>query len=463
MILKNGRVVFEDRVEMADVCVEDGKIVAIGEDLNGAETLDLEGKYLVPGGIETHTHLQLEAMGTVTADDFYTGTKAALFGGTTCVLDFATQFHGQTMMEGLRHWHQKADNRSFIHYGFHMAFTEYTEALVHEMEEMVKQGITSFKMYMAYKNNMMVNDAQIYRVLKKAKELGVTVGFHCENGDIIDELVKQFISEGKKTPYYHALSRPAALESEAIYRLCTIAKELDAPIYIVHLSTEEGLEVALEMRRRGTKVTLETCVQYLYLDDHVYGSAADSPFEAAKYVCSPPLRKKEDQDALLSGLQNEEIQFVGTDHCSFNMSGQKEMGREDFRHIPNGMPGIEMRMLLLFSKMVEQPKDMVRFAKVSSTNAAKYFGLYPQKGVIQVGSDADLVVIDPEPRTEVRLEDLHENVDYSPYEGISYHGRIAHVFLDGKEVVRDGELIMESPMGKYLKRNLPMLDLEENR
>ncbi len=462
LLLKDGFIVLPRETVGGSIRIKGETIEAIGDLTPGEneEVLDCHGLYFLPGGIETHTHLELESMDTVTADDFASGTRAALAGGTTTVIDFATQFHGETMARGLERWHEKADGKCVIDYGFHMALTEWNSRLKEEMEAVVRGGVTSFKMYMAYKHNMMVQEDEIFDALEESQRLGATIGFHCENGLLIDVLVRRERELGHLSPYYHQLTRPAELEEEAIVRLEAVNHLLHATHHIVHLSTARGLAAINRSRERGIRIVVETCPQYLLLDSSRYGTPSNDDFEAAKFIMSPPLRERRDQEALWNGLAAGEIQFVGTDHCSFNFKGQKEMGRGDFSKIPNGAPGIELRLQLLYTHGVARGRmDINRFSEVTSTNAAKYFGLYPRKGILQEGSDADIVVFDPDPEWTVSQADLHENCDYSPYEDFRLKGRVRDVFLRGRRKVASGKIVIEEADGQYLRRQLPVKDI----
>lgn len=462
LLLKDGYIVLPEETYQGSIRIKGETIEAMGDltPLPGEKVIDCQACYFLPGGIETHTHLQLESMGTVTADDFATGTRAALAGGTTTVIDFATQFHGESMARGLERWHEKADGNCAIDYGFHMALTEWNEDLKAEMEEVVSGGVSSFKMYMAYKDNMMVQEDQIYDALEESQRLGATIGFHCENGLLIDVLVRRERALGHRSPYYHPITRPDELEEEAIVRLEAVNSLLHANHHVVHLSTAKGLSAINRTRERGIRVIAETCPQYLLLDASRYGGPASDDFEAAKYIMSPPLRSRRDQEALWQGLASGEIQFVGTDHCSFNFQGQKTMGRDDFSMIPNGAPGIELRMQLLYAYGVARGRmDINRYSLVTSTHAAKYFGLYPKKGILQVGSDADILVLDPQAEWTVTQADLHENCDYTPYEGFPMKGKIRQVFLRGRQKVASGKIVVDEADGRYLKRSLPDLDI----
>ncbi|HZK29159.1 MAG TPA: dihydropyrimidinase [Clostridia bacterium] len=462
VLLKGGYIVLPEETLLGSIRVKGEVIDAIGDlaPLDGEKVIDCEGCYFLPGGVESHTHLQLESMGTVTADDFATGTRAALAGGTTTVIDFATQFHGETMAAGLKHWHEKADGKCAIDYGFHMALTEWNEQLKDEMKDVVRDGVTSFKMYMAYKNNMMVQEDEIYDALEESQRLGATIGFHCENGLLIDVLVQRERTLGHLSPFYHQLTRPAELEEEAIVRLETTNHLVHANHHIVHLSTARGLAAINRARERGVGIIVETCPQYLLLDSSRYGTPSTNDFEAAKFIMSPPLRERRDQEALWQGLASGDIQFVGTDHCSFNFEGQKEMGKYDFTKIPNGAPGIELRLHLLYTFGVSRGRmDINRFSSITSTNAAKYFGLFPRKGILMTGSDADIVVFDPNVEWTVTSDLLHENCDYTPYEGFSLKGKIRDVFLRGRQKVTSGKIVIDDTDGQYLRRELPMMDI----
>ncbi len=462
ILLKDGFIVLPEKTLEGSIRICCETIIALGDltPLEDETVIDCSGCYLLPGGIETHTHLDLESMGTVTADDFRSGTRSALAGGTTTVIDFATQFHGESMARGLERWHEKADGKSAIDYGFHMAMTEWNQNLRREMASVVDGGITSFKMYMAYKGRMMVQEDDIYEALEEAGRLGATIGFHCENGLLIDLLTRRIRGEGHLSPYYHQMTRPDEIEGEAIDRLETVVYLLHTNHYIVHLSTARGLSSILRARERGNQVVVETCPQYLLLDHSRYGTPEGDDFEAAKYIMSPPLRDRRDQEALWQGLASGGIQFVGTDHCSFNFIGQKEMGRHDFSAIPNGAPGIELRMNLLYAYGVVRGRmDINRFSVVTSTNAAKYFGLFPRKGILQVGSDADIVVFDPRAEWTVSSDLLHDNCDYTPYEGFALKGRVRDVFLRGSHKVASGKIISENTDGRYMRRALPDSDI----
>ncbi|MEW8962822.1 dihydropyrimidinase [Paraclostridium dentum] len=454
LILQGGTIVTDVKSYKADVRIENEKIAEIGSDLfkEGDEIVPINGCYLVPGGIDTHTHFDLDVGTTITADNFETGTKAAIVGGTTTILDFATQSKGNTLNDGLREWHDKSSGRCYSDYGFHMAITDWNDTTSKEIEDMINEGVTSFKMYMAYKDTLQVDDGIIFKALKRAKELGVLIGFHCENGDIINELINECKENNQLSPKYHQISRPVDLEVEATYRLMKIAKTANAPVYVVHLSSKAALEEVKKARLDGVKVYTETCPQYLLLDDKLYDLDG---FESAKYVMSPPLRKKVDNEALWKALEDGDIDAIGTDHCSFNYKGQKDIGVNDFSKIPNGGPGVEHRMGLLYTYGVKEGKiSMNKFVELTSTKAAKLFGMYPQKGSIEVGSDADLVVIDPKIKNTISSENQTQNTDYTPYEGYEVDCQFRHVFLRGIEVIKEGKLTVEYPTGKYIVRTI---------
>jgi dihydropyrimidinase len=464
VLLSGGMVTTATQSRPAAVRFSDGRIVEIGDlaPRSGEEVVNCSGCLVLPGGIETHTHLDLEAMGTVTADDFASGTRSALAGGTTTVLDFATQFHGESLAQGLQRWHKKARGQALSDYGFHLAMTEWRPEFADEMVEIVAAGVTSFKMYMAYRDSMMVEDDEIYAALSASSSLGATIGFHCENGLMIDALVREELARGNTGSFYHQRTRPPALEREALGRLSMIAELLDAQHYIVHLSAGETIEEVRRARQRGSKVVAETCPQYLLLDDSLYGtpeSDDSDELEVRQYVMSPPLRAAENLDALWAGLAGGDIQFVGTDHCSFNLHGQKDQA-PDFASIPNGAPGVELRLALLYTYGVAAGRiSAERFAAVTAENAARYFGIYPRKGTLLPGSDADIVVYDPRPTWTVRHVDLHDNVDHTPYEGRQIQGRVRDVFLRGGHVVRDGVLADDLAPGEFVACGPPDSDI----
>lgn len=450
LILKGGTIVTSKQSYLADIRISDDKISAIGTNLDetGTKVIDITGNFVFPGFIDSHTHFDLDTGTTRTADDFMTGTKAAIVGGTTTILDFATQNKGETLVEALENWHKKADGVCSCDYGFHMAISDWNEQISSEIDKMVEEGVTSYKLYMAY-DNLRVKDATVYEILKRIKEVGGIVGMHCENGDMINELIKEQKKAGNYSPSAHPLSRPSIVEAEAINRYLSLAYLAEAPVNIVHLSSKLGYDEAIKGRKRGQKVYIETCPQYLLLDDSCYQK---NDFEGAKYVFSPPARKLEDINCIWQALKEENIDTIGTDHCSFNFKGQKDFGIKDFSKIPNGIPGVEHRASLLYTYGVLENKITIeQMSKLLSENIAKLFGLFPRKGCLQVGSDADIVVWNPNYEGIISSDKQVQNVDYTPYEGMHIKGRSERVFLRGTEVVRDGR-IMKEKEGQYLAR-----------
>lgn len=455
-VLKGGTIVTSKETYIADIRIEHEKIVDIGTniEITGDEIISVKGCYLVPGGIDAHTHFDLDVGTTVTADNFQSGTKAAIVGGTTTIIDFVNHVRGNTLKQSLEEYKNKTYNKCFCDYGFHMSISEWNENIEKEMEYMVKEeGISSFKMYMAYEN-LKVSDGSLYNAIKKSKELNALIGVHCENGDLIDERIKEFKSQGKLSPFYHGEVRPPMVEKEAIGRLLSIGQLIDYPVWVVHLSSKLGLDEIEFQRKQGAKVIVETCPQYLVLDKSLYGKKEDKNFQGAKYVISPPLREKENNLVLWNGLSQGNIDIVSTDHCSFNYKGQKDLGINDFSKIPNGGPGVEHRMLLLYNLGVLENKiTLNKFVEITSTNPAKIFGMYPKKGELQVGSDADIVVLNENKPFKISYKNQVQNVDYTPYEGIQCKGSIEYVFLRGDKVVINGNVLDNKHRGNYIRRN----------
>lgn len=455
IVLKGGIVVTAVDIYEADIRIDDGRIAAIGHSITqpGDDIIDVVGDYLFPGGIDPHTHFDLPVGTMRTADDFISGTKAAVIGGTTTIIDFATQFKGETLRQALDNWHRLADDKCYADYGFHLAITDWHNGIAREMPSITaEQGVTSFKLYMAYKNILQVDDGTLLAAFQQAGQCGALICLHCENGDIIDALVQAALAEGKTAPRYHAATRPVEVEEEATRRAIMIAKIASAPLYIVHLTCAGALTAVEAARQRGQPVYAETCPQYMLLDETYYDQ---KDFSGAKYVISPPLRSRENQPLLWQGLKQGSIATVATDHCSFHFTTQKDVGRCDFSKIPNGMPGVEHRMALLYTYGVVRGRlSLTQFVAVTSTNAAKLFGVYPRKGTIAVGSDADILVWDPAYESVIRAAGQTQNVDYSPFEEFLQQGRPRHVFLRGKQVVADGRLTADKPGGRYLCRNL---------
>lgn len=454
-LLKNGTVVSGEGSRQADVLIDGEKIVDVGRNLDaeGAEILDAAGKLLFPGFIDGHTHFDLEVAGTVTADDFETGTKAALLGGTTFVIDYASQDKGgHTLREGLKKWHDKADGKCSCDYSFHMSVVEWNPETEAEIQDMIDEGITSFKLYMTYPA-MIVDDCDLYKILKKLGQCGCFAGVHCENAGVIDALIAEAKKKGRLGPENHPLVRPDTMEAEAVHRLLAIAKEADAPVMIVHLTNKKAYEEVMAARKKGQTVYAETCPQYLLLEDSVY---SQPDFEGAVYVCAPPIRKKEDQDCLWEALGKEEIQTVATDQCSFSLE-QKALGREDFTKIPGGLPGVQTRGTLLYTYGVREGKiTEAQMCKLLSENPAKLYGVYPRKGVIQPGSDADIVILDPSREDVISAKTHAYNTDNNPFEGFKLGCKIDDVFLRGHHAVAGGKL-KEEKLGTFIRREKNML------
>lgn len=449
-LLKNGTLVSGAGTEQKDILIEGEKIVKIAPHIEegDAEEINVEGKLLFPGFIDGHTHFDLEVAGTVTADDFETGTRAAILGGTTLVIDFASQDKGgHTLKEGLEKWHKKADGKCSCDYSFHMSIVEWNEETEKEIQDMIEEGITSFKLYMTYPA-MMVEDRDLYKILKKLNEYGCFAGVHCENAGVIDALIEEAKKEGRLGPENHPLVRPDTMEAEAVHRLLVIAKEAGAPVMVVHLTNKKAYEEIVKARENGQTVFAETCPQYLLLDDSAYSK---SDFGGAVYVCAPPLRKKEDQDCLWKALAKGEIQTVATDQCSFTLE-QKAMGKDDFTKIPGGLPGVQTRGTLLYTYGVREGKITVeQMCRLLSENLAKLYGVYPKKGALLEGSDGDIVVFDPEKESVISAKTHAYNTDNNPFEGYSLHGDIDKVFLRGNLVVEGGTVVKEKA-GEYMKR-----------
>jgi dihydropyrimidinase len=456
LLIANGRVITASDDYVADVYCENGTIAAIGVNLPAHRfaadrTIDASGQYVIPGGIDVHTHLNMPFGGTTSADDFESGTIAAAFGGTTSLVDFAIQYRGHTMRHALDDWRKRADGKAVIDYGFHMIITELEDAGLSEMDRMVRdEGITSFKLFMAYPGVFMVDDQTIFRALRRTGDNGGLVCMHAENGGVIDELVKEALRKGQTAPKYHALTRPSRAEGEATGRAIALAEMARVPIYIVHLSAADALEKVRDARDMGLPAYAETCPQYLFLS---YDNYEEPGFEGAKYVMSPPLREKWHQDVLWKGLSKNDLQVISTDHCPFCMAEQKELGKDDFSKIPNGAPGIETRLTLVHDGGVRPGRiTMNRFVELCSTTPAKMFGLFPRKGTIAVGSDADIVVFDPDKRATLGVKTLHMKVDYNPYEGRTVHGAPSTVVANGNVIIEGDKFVGKKGNGRFLKR-----------
>ena len=453
LIIQNGQLVEPEGIRRADLAVEGGLITQIENHIKpdpGDECLDAEGCLVFPGFIDAHTHFDMDNGVTVTADNFDTGTAAALVGGTTAVIDFATQNKGGSLREALAAWHGKADGNAHCDYGFHMAITDWNEEARAQLDEMMGEGVTSFKLYMAY-DALRVDDAQIWDILREMKRIGGLLGVHCENGVLVNAMVKRLREAGDLSPAAHPRSRPPEVEAEAISRLLYIARMAEWPVNIVHLSGALGLREVRKARAAGQKVLVETCPQYLLLED----SRLDGPgFEGAKYVCSPPLRKREDCEALTQALRDGEIGTVATDHCSYDFRGQKELGLSDFSKIPNGLPGVEHRPALLYSLVERGVISPERMCALLSATPAREYGLYPRKGALRPGSDADIVIWEPGAFGRITAENQRQNVDYTPFEGFAVQGRAREVLLHGQVAARKGGLVRRG-LGRYVRRSKP--------
>ena len=452
VLIKNGTIVTATDQYVGDVFVEGEKITTIGTalKLQADRVIDAKGKYVLPGGIDVHTHLDMPFGGTTSADDFESGTIAAAFGGTTTVVDFAIQYKGQTLHDAWETWMKKAEGKAAIDYGFHMIITELSDQVEIEMDAMVRQGVTSFKLFMAYPGVFMLDDGSIFRAMRRTGKNGGTICMHAENGGVIDVLVKEALANGQTAPKYHALTRPARAEGEATHRAIALAEIADVPVYIVHLSASEALEMVTEARDRGLPAFAETCPQYLFLS---YDNYEEPGFEGSKYVMSPPLRHKSTQDRLWRGLAFNDLQAIATDHCPFCMK-EKHLGDGDFSKIPNGAPGVETRMSLVYDGGVRTGKiSMNRFVELTSTSPAKIFGMFPKKGTIAPGSDGDIVIFDPEKTTTLSAKTHHMNVDYNPYEGRQVTGVTEIVLSRGKVIIDGGKFTGKAGSGSFLKRS----------
>ncbi|MEV4927034.1 dihydropyrimidinase [Streptomyces roseoverticillatus] len=454
--IRGGLVITAAEETHADVLVEDGKVAALAapgsafaQGWQADRTLDATGKYVIPGGVDAHTHLDLPFGGTASSDDFETGTRAAAWGGTTTIVDFAVQSRGQALREGLDRWHAKADGRCAVDYAFHMILSDVNESTLKEMDLLVSEGVTSFKLFMAYPGVFYSDDGQILRAMQRAAGNGGLIMMHAENGIAIDVLVEQALAAGRTDPRYHGEVRKALLEAEATHRAIQLARVAGSPLYVVHVSAEEAVAELAQARDKGLPVFGETCPQYLFLSTD---NLAEPDFEGAKYVCSTPLRPREHQAALWRGLRTDDLQVVSTDHCPFCFSGQKELGRGDFSKIPNGLPGIENRMDLLHQAVVDGHITRRRWIEIACAAPARMFGLAPHKGTIVPGGDADIVIYDPHAEQTLSAATHHMNVDYSAYEGKRVTGRVETVLSRG-EVVIDRHTYTGRPgHGRYVPR-----------
>jgi dihydropyrimidinase len=457
-LISGGTIVTAGDTYTADLLIDGERIALIGPDLaahvQADKTVDASGKYIMPGGIDVHTHLDLPFGGTVSSDDFYTGHVAAAFGGTTCHVDFAIQGKGESLHQAIMNWHERADGKAVLDHGFHVAITDLNDHVMQEIGRLHDYGVSSIKLFLAYKGLFQVDDTTLFQAFLKASESGVITMIHAENGDVIDILVKKAIAEGHFEPVWHALTRPPQAEAEATNRAVQLASVAGAPVYIVHLTQRDALGAVARAKAAGALAYAETCPQYLFFtkDD-----LARPDFEGAKWVCSPPMREQEDNQALWGGLQNGALDAVSTDHCPFFFKGQKDLGRERFDKIPNGVPAIEDRLPVLYQSGVQEGRiSLNRFVELTSTNPAKLFGMYPHKGAILPGSDADLAVWDPG-RSHVRSAKTHHmNVDYNLWEGMEIQATPTQVFSRGRLLVDGDQFLGEKGSGKFLERGTPM-------
>ena len=462
-VIANGTVISATGTHLNTVVVEGERIVALLDPTSsdhdsaitsGARVIDATDKYVIPGGVDVHTHMEMPFGGTESADTFETGSTAAAWGGTTTIIDFAIQQKGDTLHAALDRWHEKAGGHCAIDYGFHMIMTDVNDVSLKEMSVMHDEGVTSFKLFTAYPGVLYSTDAEIFRAMQQSGRIGSMIMMHCENGIVIDEIVKDHVLRGDTAPYYHSISRPPEMEAEATYRCIQIAKVAGSPLYVVHLSAKEALEQVMIARDRGQNVFAETCPQYLYRSIDDLARPGFDGFEGANFVCSTPLRHKEHQAELWRGLRQNDLSVVSTDHCPFCFKEQKEMGRGDFSKIPNGMAGVEHRMDLLYQGAADKNISLERWVEVAATTPARLFGLYPKKGVIAPGSDADIVIYDPHAQQTLGVEFHHMAVDYSAYEGEVIDGRCDLVMSRGRVVIEDKKFLGAAGQGSYLKRGL---------
>src|SRR6188474_893739 len=452
-LIKGGRIITAADDYVGDVYVEGERIAMIGEslDVDADRVIDAAGKYVLPGGVDPHTHLDMPFGGTVTIDDVTSGQTAAAFGGTTSHVDFCIQSPGQSFADALADWHEKREGKQLIDMGYHIAVTDLREGgSLEELAELPAQGVTSYKLFMAYKGALMVDDETLFRTMEVAAETGALVMVHAENGDAIDVLVKQALAAGNTAPHYHALTRPPETEGEATNRAIQLARVAGAPLYVVHVSCREAVEPIARAREAGWDVWGETCTQYFFID---YTYLERPNFEGAKYVYTPPPRSIENQDVLWHAVRSDILSAISTDHCAFLWDGQKSMGKDDFSKIPNGGPGLENRLHMIHEFGVRGGRiSLNRLVELWATNAAKLFGLYPRKGTIAVGSDADIVVFDPTKKHTITAAAQHSKTDYNLYEGTEVTGTPETVLLRGNVLVEGGELVAEPGIGQFVKR-----------
>ncbi|WP_438485102.1 dihydropyrimidinase [Streptomyces sp. S186] len=452
-VVRGGLVITAAEEMHADVLIEDSRIVAVAssgtQEWSADRVIDASGKYVIPGGVDVHTHIEMPFGGTISSDTFESATRAAAWGGTTSIIDFAIQSVGQSLREGLDLWHAKADAQCAIDYGFHMILSDVNASTLREMDGLVSEGVTSFKLFTAYPGVFYSDDGQILRAMQRAADNGGLIMMHAENGIAIDVLVRQALERGERAPRYHGEVRRALLEAEATHRTIQLARVAGAPLYVVHVAAQEAVAELTAARDMGLPIFGETCPQYLYLSTD---NLAEPGFEGAKYVCSTPLRPQEHQAALWRALRTDDLQVVSTDHCPFCFAGQKELGRDDFSKIPNGLPGVENRMDLLHQAVVDGHLTRRRWIEIACATPARMFGLYGKKGTIAPGADADVVVYDPTAEQVLSAATHHMNVDYSAYEGKRVTGRVETVLSRGQLVIDQRKFTGRAGHGQYMPR-----------